>query len=175
MPRVPKKLDATGLREYAMKTLAGRSLSAGEMRTRLRRRAENPDDIDGVIAKLREYGFINDAQLAESFTAARKETRGFGRQRVLRDLATRRVAPSVARAAVEQAYAGTDETQMIEQYLERKYRGRHLPELLQEDKNLASAYRRLRVAGFSSGASIRVLKRYAARADELEGTEEEAG
>lgn len=173
MPRVPKKLDAAGLREYAMKTLAGRSLSAGEMRTRLRRRAENADDIDGVLASLREYGFIDDAKLAESFTAARRDSRGFGRQRVLRDLATRRVAPSVARAAVDEAYAGTDEVELIERYLERKYRGRNLPELLQDEKNLASAYRRLRVAGFSSGASIRVLKRYAAQAEELESLEDE--
>jgi hypothetical protein len=43
---------------------------------------------------------------------------------------------------------------------------------LAEEKHLASAYRKLRLGGFSSGNSIRVLKRYAAEADRLEGLEE---
>ena len=44
----------------------------------------------------------------------------------------------------------------------------NLGELLQEDKKLQSVFRRLRYAGFSTGGSIRVLKRYAAQADKLE-------
>jgi len=57
---------------------------------------------------------------------------------------------------------------VIEQFLARKYRGKNLAELLAEEKHLASAYRRLRTAGFGAGNSIRVLKRYAAQADLLE-------
>jgi regulatory protein len=45
--------------------------------------------------------------------------------------------------------------------------------LLQDDKHLASAFRRLRNAGFSAGGSIKVLKRYAAEADRLEEIDEE--
>ena len=36
------------------------------------------------------------------------------------------------------------------------------------DKELASAFRKLRGAGFSTGNSIRALKRYAAEAERLE-------
>ena len=57
---------------------------------------------------------------------------------------------------------------LIQNFLERKYRGKNLGELLAEQKNLASAFRKLRLAGFSSGTSIRALKRYAAEADQLE-------
>jgi regulatory protein len=57
---------------------------------------------------------------------------------------------------------------MIEQYLQRKYRGHNLAELLCDEKRLASAFRRLRTAGFSAGGSIKVLKRYAAEAERLE-------
>ena len=63
---------------------------------------------------------------------------------------------------------------MIEEYLARKFRATNLPIYLQDEKKLASVYRRLRTAGFSSGASIRVLKRYAAQAEELEGLEDAA-
>lgn len=169
----PRMLDATALFDYALKSLAARGLSISELRLKLQRRAAEPGDIDQVIVQLKEYGYLNDAQLAENFAAARRDNEGFGKSRVIRDLRRRRVAPAVAENAVAKAYEGVDETAAIEQYLGRKYRNKNLKELLSEDKNLASAYRRLVYAGFSSGASIRVLKRYAAGADELETLEEE--
>ena len=70
--------------------------------------------------------------------------------------------------SVPVAYSATDETALIEQFLARKFRGRDLGALLQEEKHLASAFRRLRTAGFSAGSSIQVLKRYAAEAGRLE-------
>jgi regulatory protein len=169
--RQPKPLDAERLWEYALKVLGGRALSTGEVRERLRRRAAEKSDVDGVMAKLREYGYLNDVQMAENYATARLDSRGFGAARVLRDLQQRRVAPAVARTAVDHAFAGTDETELIEAFLARKYRGRNLAEFLTEEKNLASVYRRLRRAGFRGGPSVAVLKRYAARAEEI--TEEE--
>ena len=59
--------------------------------------------------------------------------------------------------------------------MERKFRGKVLPEYLAEPKNLAAAFRRLRYAGFSSTASIQALRRHSEQADELEGTEETEG
>jgi regulatory protein len=94
--------------------------------------------------------------------------------RVIRDLRQRRVAPAVAEQAVKGAFADADETGMIEAYLARKYRGKNLTEFLQEDRNLNAAFRRLRYAGFGSGTAIRVLKRYAARAEELQDDEEDS-
>jgi len=44
--------------------------------------------------------------------------------------------------------------------------------LLKDQKELASAFRKLRGAGFSTGNSIRVLKKFAAEAEQLEGIEE---
>ncbi len=118
--------------------------------------------------------WVNDAsnEFAGSFANWRKENQGFGKTRVVRDLMARRVAPAVAREAVDAAFAGADEVVMVEQFLARKYRGKDLGALLQEEKNLASAFRRLRGAGFSAGVSIRVLKRYAAEADRLEEMDE---
>ena len=81
----------------------------------------------------------------------------------------------MAQKAADQAYASVDEVELIERFLSRKFRGKNLGELLQEQKNLASAYRKLRVAGFSSGNAIRVLKRYAAEAEALEDIEETEG
>jgi SOS response regulatory protein OraA/RecX len=167
----PKLLDEAALKAYAQKLLAGRSLSTAELRERLRRRAQRSSDVGTVIDSLREYGAVDDRRFAEHFAAARKDSRGLGRQRAFSDLLKKRVSSKIAQSAVEQAYAGVDEQKLIEQYLARKYRTLDLRVHLREPKNLAAVYRRLRGAGFRSGPAISVLKRYAAAAEVLEGME----
>jgi regulatory protein len=167
--RLPSKLlDRNGLLAYAARTLASRAQSISEMREKLKRRAERSEDVDEVLAQLKLAGYLDDQRLAASAANWRRENEGLGKTRVLRDLMARRVAPAVAKQAAEDAFRGVDEVAMIENYLARKYRGKDLGSLLSEEKHLASAYRRLRAAGFSTGNSIRVLKRYAAEADRLE-------
>ena len=158
---------------YAARTLAARAQTVAEMREKLKRRAARREDVEDVLARLKEAGYLNDKRLADSFANWRRENEGLGKSRVLRDLMARRVAPSVAKQAAETAYQGADETEMIERFLARKYRGKDLGALLAEEKHLASAYRRLRTAGFSPGNSIRVLKRYAAEAERLHDMEDE--
>jgi regulatory protein len=134
----------------------------------LKQRAARQEDVEGVLSRLKEAGVVNDRRFAGSFAEWRRENQGMGKTRVLRDLMARRVAPAVAKEAVDAAFEGVDETAMIEAFLKRKYRGKDLGALLREQKELASAFRKLRGAGFSTGNSIRVLKRYAAEADRLE-------
>jgi regulatory protein len=171
--RKPKLFQNAELLNYAVRALGGRAHSTGELREKLRRRAERAEDVEAVLAKLKELGYLDDKRFAESYAAARLENQGLGKMRVLRDLRQRRIAPQLAEQVTEKTYEETDETKLIEEFLKRKYRGKKLGEFLGEEKNLAAAYRRLRYAGFSAGASIRVLKRYARQAEELEGLEVE--
>jgi len=171
--RKPKLFQNEELLNYAVRALGGRAHSTGELREKLRRRAERAEDVDAVLAKLKELGYLDDKRFAESYAAARLENQGLGKMRVLRDLRQRRIAPQLAEQVAEKTYQETDETKLIEDFLKRKYSGKKLGEFLGEEKNLAGAYRRLRYAGFSAGASIRVLKRYAKQAEELEGLEVE--
>ena len=164
-------LDAAGLKAYALRLLGARAMSFSELSGKLLRRAARPEDIDPLLGKLAEYGYIDDRRFAESYASARRDNEGFGRGRVLRDLRSRKVAPALAEKAVQQAYEGTDEDQLIEQFLARKFRRQPLRELLAAPKGLASAYRKLRHAGFSASASIRALRRYSELADALDGME----
>ncbi len=170
----PKKLDAEALWEYALRVLGQRAQSASEVKRKLARRASSYADVDAAMAKLREYGLTDDKKFSEAFASGRLQNQGLGRFRVLRDLASKRVARPVAENAVEKIFSGTDELDLIERFLQRKFRGKDLREFLKEEKNLASAYRRLRTAGFSSGGSFSVLKRYTNRAEEWSEPEEEA-
>lgn len=170
--RKPAKLDLDGLINYAGRSLAQRAQSMGELRTRLKQRAARPEDVAEAIARLKDAGFLNDKKFADSFANWRRDNQGLGQARVMRDLLTRRVAPAVAKQAIQVAYAGVDEIGLIESFLARKYRGKDLGQFLIEEKNLAAAYRKLRTAGFSPGNSIRVLKKYAAETERLEGLED---
>jgi len=166
-----KPLEQAKLLDYALRVLGGRACSTSELREKLRRRAERVGDVDAVLAKLKESGYLDDRRFAENFAAARLENHGLGKMRVLRDLRQRRVSPHLAEQVTERTYESTDETALIEAFLARKFRGKKLSTFLADDKNLAAAYRRLRYAGFSSGTSIRVWKRYASQAGELEDME----
>jgi regulatory protein len=171
--RKPKPLGESALFDYAVRALGGRGHSIGQLRDKLRGRAEVAGDVDVVLKRLKEIGYLDDKRFAENYTAAKLGGAGLGRMRVLNDLRQRRVAPTLAETVVTEAYKETDEISLIEAWLERKYRAKNLREWLGEEKNLASAYRRLRTAGFSSGNSIKTLKRYATQAEQLEDFETE--
>jgi regulatory protein len=173
--RKPKTLNAEQLWEYALRILATRAYSEGELRQKLTMRAEEAADIPVVMSKLREYGLADDRKFSETFASGRLQNQGFGRMRVLRDLRAKRVSGTVADQAVSRAFAGVDEQELAAAFLERRYRGKNLPAFLAEERNLTSAYRRLRTAGFSSSSSLSVLKRYtkAVEMDEVFNEEEE--
>ena len=169
----PRKLTAPELLDYALRSLSARAQSAGELRQKLDRRAEQASDVAAVLARLKESGFLDDRKYAEAIAASRLENQGLGKARVLNDLRKRRVAPAIASNAVEKTYSETDELELIEVFLRRKYRTVNFTEFLAEPKNLASAYRRLRTAGFGSANSVRVLKRFAREPEMLDGLEDE--
>lgn len=169
--RRPKPLDRSALYEYALRSLGGRAQSIGELREKLRRRAGQEGDIDEVLAQLKENGYLDDKRFAESFAAARLSNEKFGSSRVVRDLRQRRVAPSLAEGTVKQVYEGVDESALIEEWIRRKYRTAPREDLFQEDKDLASAYRRLARAGFRTGEIVRALKKFAKNPDLLDNFE----
>ncbi len=168
MSKRPKRLDQAALQGYAGMLLAQRMMSTGELRQKLRMRAEDPADIDPLIAQLTEYGALNDSRYAEAYANFRKENQGFGQARVSRDLYKKRIAPGVAKSAIAVTYSGSDEVTMIDDYLLRKFRGKNLPEFLAETKNMANAFRRLRNAGYSAGNSLKVLRRYSEAANSID-------
>jgi regulatory protein len=173
--RSPRRLDSEALWQYALRALGGRAHSINELRQKLERRAERKDDVAAVLARLKELGYLDDKRYAEAVATWRKDRQGLGKARALRDLRQRRVAPKVAEKAVSEIYSEVDEPAMVEAFLRRKYRNTRLDVFLAEPKNLASAYRRLRVAGFGSASSLSVLKRFAREPEMLDALEEEPG
>jgi regulatory protein len=162
------RLDTEALWEYALKTLSMRAHSIGELRQKLAGRAARKDDVDVILARLKEHRYLDDRRYAEGFAAARLTNEGLGKSRVIGELRRRRVAPSLAGSTVEKVYEGVDEEALIEAWIRRKYRATPRESLFQEDKDLASAYRRLLHAGFRPGNIVKILKRFAKNPDLLD-------
>ncbi len=172
--REPARLAADKLWDYAVKSLGARAQSAGELRGKLLRKAERVEDVEETIRRLREYGFVDDPRFAENFAGARLENQGLGKSRVLRDLRQRKVSSAVAGTTIDRVYKEVDEMQLIASFLRRKVRTKApLPEALEDPKQLASIYRKLVRAGFSSSNAILALKRIAKSQDLLDGFEQE--
>ncbi len=159
--RTPRHLNSEDLWNYALRALGGRAHSTGEMREKLGRRAEKAEDVESVLARLKQSKYLDDRQFAEAYASARLANERFGKTRVLLDLRHRRVAPALAEKTVDAVYQDIDESALIEEWIRRKYRASPREGLFQEDKDLASAYRRLLRAGFRTGEIIRVLKKFA--------------
>lgn len=164
----PTKLAADALFDYAVRALASRASSSDELRFKLRRRALLLADIDPVIARLKEIGYLDDKRFADLYTSMRVENDGFGKMRVLNDLRGRRVAPKLADQAVARAFEGRDELEMVSAYVARRMPSIATGGHVDNERKLASAYRKLRRAGFTSGPILTVLKRLAAHPELLD-------
>ncbi len=164
----PRKLASEELFEYGVKCLGIRAFSTGDLRAKLRLRAANAADVDPVLARLKDIGYLDDRRFAESFAAARVENEGFGRMRLLNDLRARRISGTLAEQAVERAIGERSEAELIEAYIERRMPSIATGGRIEDERKLANAYRRLRRAGFTSGSILAALKGIAARPDLLE-------
>jgi len=160
-PSKLRKLSPEELWNYALRLLGRRPYSVAELKAKLSRRSDSVSAIAETLGKLREYGMADDEKFSEAFASSRLQNDGFGRSRVLRDLRAKRVPSSIAEQALEKTFEKTEEPKLAAQFLQRKYRNKNLRELLKDEKQFASAYRKLRISGFSSAISLSLLRSYA--------------
>lgn len=165
-------LDEAGLLEYAVKSLGSRMKSERDLRRLMTQRAERSEEgvraMDGVIAKLKELGYLNDERFAADYTRLRQENEKFGRRRVQQGLMQKGVSSATVSEAVGKAYDEVDEVALARAYAERKRMRR--PE---GEKETARAMRRLVAAGFSTRAVWVVLRSWGAPVDEVDVAEAE--
>lgn len=151
----PRQIDSEpGLYDAAIKILMRRAHSVHEMKQALARRCKDDKLIRNVVDRLKREGLIDDARYAKQFTRHRTESRKQGKYRITRDLRARGVPDRHIEAALEASE--TDESALVRQRIERKlklFRGEI------DDRKLASLYRSLLRAGFSSDVIRRELRR----------------
>lgn len=87
--------------DAALHLLAARPRSESEVRSRLLRREFPHDVVTDTIARLREYGYVNDAEFARFWVESRSGANPRGRYVVGRELRAKGVAQDTADCAME--------------------------------------------------------------------------
>lgn len=159
-PRKPRPmLDEAGLFDYAVRTLGRMMRTEAELRRLMSKRIEPGDGAEAmmarVIARLREYGYLNDTVFAETYTRLRQENEKFGQRRVRQALSQKGVPQQIIGEVVEARYANTSEEQLAREHLERKRIKK--PE---NEKETARVMRRLITAGFSPSTVYKILRQW---------------
>lgn len=123
--------------QHAVKLLAAKSRSVAELRERLRERPRtNEAVVEEVIARLREYGYLDDQRYAIGYASLKVRQRPLGRARLERDLLFRKVSSEVAEEALDQVFMETSEAELLDRAMEKRLRLRGRPETRAEAKSL---------------------------------------
>jgi regulatory protein len=166
----PEPLTETALYEFAVNALGRRMHTVAELTRLMRNKVERGESgqtkIDPVLARLKEYGYLNDTDYAANYAKLRQENASFGKRRVRQDLAVKGVRAEVIASTVDAAYEGVNEEELARRHLERKRVKKPANE-----KESARVMRMLVRAGFSTGAIYSILKKWDVPEDALAGLE----
>jgi regulatory protein len=117
--------------------LAAKQRSVEELRERLlESRGATTPIVDEVIARLREYGYLDDAKFAQSYASLRLRERPIGRRRLERDLSLKKVDKQTASTALDEVFEETPEEDLIERAIARRIRLRGKPKSREDAKKL---------------------------------------
>jgi regulatory protein len=172
--RTKRTYDEESLYEYAVGALGRRMRTVAEIRRLMRTRVgDQPHGellVDVVVARLKQYKYLNDTSYAESYTRFRKENEKFGRLRVTQDLKAKGVHGDIIDSAVHSAYDDVNEEQLARDFLKRKRISKPA-----DQKQAAKIFRALARAGFPSRVIFRILKNWDVDEEVITALEESSG
>jgi regulatory protein len=157
----PRKTDSEDeLYQYAVGALARRMRSVAELKRLLRPRVEADTEngqtlVELVIRRLKDRGYLNDAQYAAAYSSFRRDNEKFGRRRVITDLKAKGVHSEVIDKAVDAVYDEVSDEKQAREYLERKRLVKP-----KDQKQAARIFRQLTRAGFASKTIFIILKKW---------------
>jgi regulatory protein len=159
--------------QRAVKLLAAKPRSVAELRERLLEKEwANEEAVDAALAKLKEYGYLDDERFAFGFASYRVKQKPVGRQRLERDLKMKKVPRETADEALDLVYAETPEEDLISRAIDKRIRLRGRPSTRASTKSLYDHLLRL---GFSYDLIIRKVREASeAPLDEEAPTDEDA-
>jgi regulatory protein len=123
--------------QRAAKLLAAKPRAVEELRERLLQgRGATKANVEEVIGRLREYGYLDDAKFAQSYASLRLRERPIGRRRLQRDLWLKKVDKATAESALDEVFEATPESDLIDRAIAKRIRLRGKPKTREEAKKL---------------------------------------
>lgn len=119
----------------AVKLLAAKPRSVAELRERLLEKNWTNDAIvTGVIEKLKEYNYLDDAQYARTVALSKLRQKPQGKRRLQFVMSRKKLDRETVDAAIEEAFEKIPETELIEAAIEKRVRLKGRPETREEKK-----------------------------------------
>ena len=152
--------DEASLYDYAVGALGRRMRSVAELKRMLRLRVEAETEygqtlVELVIRRLKDHGYLSDANYAAAYSSFRRDNEKFGRRRVVTDLKAKGVHGAVIEKAVEAAYGEVNEERLAREYLRRKRLAKP-----KDRKQAARIFRQLMRAGFATKTIFLILRKW---------------
>ena len=157
----PRKTESENeLYEYAVGALGRRARSVAELKRLLRPRVDADTEygrtlMELVIRRLKDRGYLNDAQYAAAYSSFRRDNEKFGRRRVITDLKAKGVHSEVIEKVVDAVYDEVSDETQAREYLKRKRLVKP-----KDQKQTARIFRQLVRAGFASKTIFAILKKW---------------
>lgn len=156
--------------DRAVNLLAYKPRSEQELRIRLLEKEwTNAETVEAVIAKLKEYNYLNDEQFASDFAASKLRGKPIGKRVLQQKLAQKKLDKETVAAALETAFEETPEAEIIERAIAKRLRLKGKPETREDSKKF---YDYLLRQGFSYDLVSSKMREIAARnldeGDEME-------
>lgn len=136
--------------------LSARELSEAQLRTRLKRREIDAEDIDEAIARLKADRTLNDRRVALAIARLESAIKHRGRSRVLQKIRQAGIDDEIAEDAVREVFEEVDENALLNRAFDRRLRGKTVKDL--DQKGRARMIRGLVAQGFRVEAILKRLK-----------------
>jgi regulatory protein len=140
--------------DKALKSIAVRERTEGELARFLERRGFEPDVIDDVVRSLRDEGLVDDAGYARRFAEDRRLLDRWGSERIARDLERRGIARDLVEAAVSDV-GQEEELQVAIDLLDRRF-----PMPFTGDADRDKAWRMLVRRGYEPEMAYTAVRRH---------------
>lgn len=128
----------------AVKLLAAKPRSVGELRERLLEKMWTDETIvDGVIAKLLDYGYLDDERFAADLAVSKLRQRPQGKRRLQQRLSRKKLDREVLDKAIESAFEKIPESDLIDTAIQKRLRLKGVPETREDTKRFLDYLLRL--------------------------------
>lgn len=128
--------------EYALNLLSQRAYSQKRLTEKLVFREVEPDEINKVIGKLKELGYINDLNYAKDYVESAQNIKLSGHRKIYWQLIKKGISREIAEQAIAEAYENDKEEEAVGEII-KKY-ARNIP----KDKLYERLMRRLIARGY---------------------------
>jgi regulatory protein len=119
----------------AVKLLAAKPRSVAELRERLLEKSWTDNSIvAGVIERLEEYGYLNDAQFARDVALSKLRQKPQGKRALQYSMSRKKIDRETVEAAVKDAFEKIPEETLIDTAIEKRLRLKGIPETREDKK-----------------------------------------